>query len=40
MLKRILGELGSSFIVCLGERVLERAVFPGLSPDGLAHDCV
>ena len=30
MLKRILGELGSSFIVCLGERVLERAVFPGL----------
>src|SRR5437016_8954771 len=30
MLKRILGELGSSFIVCLGERVLERAAFPGL----------
>jgi len=30
MLKRILGELGSSFIICLGERVLERAVFPGL----------
>lgn len=30
MLKRILGELGSSFVVCLGERVLERAVFPGL----------
>jgi len=30
MLKRILGELGSSFIVCLGERMLERAVFPGL----------
>jgi hypothetical protein len=30
MLKRILGELGSSFIVCLGERVLERALFPGL----------
>jgi len=30
MLKRILGELGSSFIVCLCERVLERAVFPGL----------
>jgi hypothetical protein len=30
MLKRIFGELGSSFIVCLGERVLERAVFPGL----------
>jgi hypothetical protein len=30
MLKRILGELGLSFIVCLGERVLERALFPGL----------
>jgi hypothetical protein len=30
MFRRILGELGSSFIVCLGERVLERAVFPGL----------
>jgi len=30
MFKRILGELGSSFVVCLGERVLERAVFPGL----------
>lgn len=30
MLKRILGELGSSFIICLSERVLERAVFPGL----------
>jgi hypothetical protein len=30
MFKRILGELGSSFIVCLGERVLERVLFPGL----------
>ena len=29
MLKRILGELGLSFIVCLGERMLERALFPG-----------
>jgi len=40
MLKRILGELGSSFIVCLGERVLERAVFSRPSPDAWAHDCV
>ena len=30
MFKRILGELGSSFVLCLGERVLERALFPGL----------
>ena len=30
MLKRILGELGSTFILCLGERIFERAVFPGL----------
>jgi hypothetical protein len=30
MFKRILGELGSSFVLCLGERVLERVLFPGL----------
>jgi len=30
MLKRILGELASSFAVCLGERTLERLFFPGL----------
>ena len=30
MFKRILGELGSTFVLCLGERVLERALFPGL----------
>jgi hypothetical protein len=30
MLKRILGELAASFILCLGERTLERFLFPGL----------
>jgi len=30
MLKRILSELAASFAICLGERVLERALFPGL----------
>jgi len=30
MFKRILGELGASFVLCLGERMLERALFPGL----------
>ncbi len=30
MFKRILGELGSSFVLCIGERVLERVLFPGL----------
>ena len=30
MLKRIPGELASSFILCLGERTLERFLFPGL----------
>ena len=30
MFNRILSELASSFALCLGERVLERARFPGL----------
>jgi len=30
MFKRILGELGSTFVLCLGERMLERVLFPGL----------
>src|SRR5262249_59709042 len=30
MFKRILGELVSSFVLCLGERMLERVLFPGL----------
>jgi hypothetical protein len=30
MFKRILGELGLTFVLCLGERVLERLLFPGL----------
>ena len=30
MFKRILSELASSFALCLGERVLERALFPGV----------
>lgn len=30
MIKRILSELASSFALCLGERVLERILFPGL----------
>jgi len=31
MLKRILGELGSSFIVCLGERGARTRVFPAFT---------
>jgi len=30
MFTRILGELGSTFVLCLGERMLERVLFPGL----------
>ena len=30
MLKRILSDLGISSLLCLGERLLERLVFPGL----------
>ena len=30
MLNRILSELVSSFVLCLGERMLERALFPEL----------
>jgi hypothetical protein len=30
MFRRILYELGLSFVLCLGERVLERFLFPGL----------
>jgi len=44
MLKRILAELASSFVLCLGERMLERSLFPGLhltlglTPDPLRAD--
>jgi hypothetical protein len=31
MLKRLLQELGITTLVCLGERVLERALLPGLN---------
>jgi hypothetical protein len=30
MLSRIIKELAFSFVLCLGERVLERIIFPGL----------